>query len=74
MSLWIAIVLVILPSLVIIWWIDVSVDDEFYDSFKREYQPTVHESRFGVETKARLSEGGTEFSAEKSHRTCIQTV
>lgn len=36
MNLWIAIGLIILPPLVIIWWIDIMVEDEFFDSFKPE--------------------------------------
>lgn len=36
MSLLIAIVLVVFLPLAIIWWIDVAVEDEFFDNFKSE--------------------------------------
>jgi len=70
----IVIVLVIFLPMTIIWWLDVTVDDEFYDSFKREYQPPALESRSGAGTKTRLAECGTELSAEKNHLTYTQTV
>lgn len=47
----IVIVLVIFLPMTIIWWLDVTVDDEFYDSFKREYQPPALEPRTGAEAK-----------------------
>lgn len=74
MTLLLVVVLVIFLPMTIIWWIDVTVDDEFYDSFKREYPPTTPESRSGVGTKTRLAECGTKLSAEKNHLTYIQTV
>lgn len=36
MSLLIAIIVVVVPPLAIIWWIDVSGEDEFFDNFKPE--------------------------------------
>lgn len=70
----IVIVLVIFLPMTIIWWIDVTVDDDFYDSFKREYQSPALASCSVAETKTRLAQCGTELSTEKNHLTYIQTV
>ena len=74
MTLLIVIVLVVFLPMIAVWWIDVTVEDEFYDSFKREYPPTAPELRSAAETKTPLYESGTDFSAKQSHCPSTPTV
>lgn len=70
----IVVVLVIFLPMTIIWWIDVTVEDEFYDSFKREYQSPALASRSGAGTKTQAYENRSDFAAKKSHYTYTPMV
>ncbi|MCE7987643.1 MAG: hypothetical protein DYG89_41290 [Caldilinea sp. CFX5] len=69
MSLVIAIVLVVLPPLAIIWWLDVTVADEFFDNFKPENRAAAAEPRYAKETHPPLYEETIDVAANQSRCT-----